>query len=216
MPRVTQDHLDARRQQILDAASRCFTRNGFHATSMPDIFAEAQLSSGAVYRYFAGKHAIIEALAESTLRPVLHAVRDAASAEPPLTVAEIIGLIQSELAITADRDATTSLVVQVWAESARDQGIRASYRKASVELHASIMALIRRLHPRRRAHADTAWAVISLSMGIFLCQTLVQEEPSTTESLVDQLGILLSDPVNRPRRASVRAQATALDPQLKR
>ena len=55
MPRVTQEHLDARRRQILDAARRRFIKNGFHATSMQDVLTEADLSAGAVYRYFASK-----------------------------------------------------------------------------------------------------------------------------------------------------------------
>ncbi len=44
MPKVTQQHMDARREQILDAARRCFLRDGFHSTSMQDLFAEAGLS----------------------------------------------------------------------------------------------------------------------------------------------------------------------------
>ncbi|MGW9069182.1 helix-turn-helix domain-containing protein, partial [Streptomyces yangpuensis] len=54
MARVSQAHLDARRRQILDGATRCFTRNGFHATSMQDVLKEVDLSAGAVYRYFSG------------------------------------------------------------------------------------------------------------------------------------------------------------------
>ncbi|HEY0718123.1 MAG TPA: helix-turn-helix domain-containing protein, partial [Streptosporangiaceae bacterium] len=54
MPKVTQQYRDARRDQILSAARRCFLRDGFHVTSMQDLFAESGLSSGAVYRYFAG------------------------------------------------------------------------------------------------------------------------------------------------------------------
>ena len=54
MPKVSDAHRAARRRQILDAARRRFVRNGFHATSMQDIFAEAGLSAGAVYRYFPG------------------------------------------------------------------------------------------------------------------------------------------------------------------
>ncbi len=37
MPKVTDAHLEARRQQILDAASACFARQGFHQTSIQDL-----------------------------------------------------------------------------------------------------------------------------------------------------------------------------------
>src|SRR5258708_10371771 len=63
MPRLTPRTRDARRQQILGAAQRCFTRNGFQATSMQDIFAESGLSAGSVYSHFTGKDEIITAIA---------------------------------------------------------------------------------------------------------------------------------------------------------
>ncbi|MDX2233460.1 MAG: helix-turn-helix domain-containing protein [Hyphomonadaceae bacterium] len=53
-----------RRRQILDAAISCFRRRGFHQTSMQEICAEAQLSAGALYRYFPAKADIIAAIAE--------------------------------------------------------------------------------------------------------------------------------------------------------
>jgi len=59
MPKVTQEHVDARRRQILSAALRCFAREGFHRTTMQDIFREAELSPGAVYSYFTGKEELI-------------------------------------------------------------------------------------------------------------------------------------------------------------
>jgi TetR/AcrR family transcriptional regulator, transcriptional repressor of aconitase len=71
MPSVSQEHLDARRRQILDAARRCFVRNGFHATSMQDVLAEANLSAGAVYRYFRGKDEIIAAIAGEALAEMI-------------------------------------------------------------------------------------------------------------------------------------------------
>jgi AcrR family transcriptional regulator len=53
-----------RREEILDAAQRCFARSGFHGASMQEICAEAQISPGGLYRYFASKEAIIAGIAE--------------------------------------------------------------------------------------------------------------------------------------------------------
>src|SRR6185437_10238200 len=40
MPKVTAEYRDARRTHLLDAARRCFVRDGFHATSMADVCRE--------------------------------------------------------------------------------------------------------------------------------------------------------------------------------
>lgn len=63
MPKVSDAYRDARRRSILDAAVACFERRGLHGTTTDDIAAEAGLSNGALYRYFDGKDAIIEAIA---------------------------------------------------------------------------------------------------------------------------------------------------------
>ena len=62
MPKVTEEHVAARRRQILSAALRCFARQGFHRTTMQDIFREADLSPGAVYSYFGSKDELIAAI----------------------------------------------------------------------------------------------------------------------------------------------------------
>ncbi len=62
MPKVTEEHVEARRRQILSAALRCFAREGFHRTTMQDIFGESDLSPGAVYSYFKGKDELIAAI----------------------------------------------------------------------------------------------------------------------------------------------------------
>src|SRR5688500_8917991 len=65
MPKVSEEHLDARRAQIVNAAVACFAREGFHRTTMHDICREAGLSPGAVYRYFASKDELIQAIADA-------------------------------------------------------------------------------------------------------------------------------------------------------
>jgi AcrR family transcriptional regulator len=61
MPKVSQKYLDDRRSEILDAAIVCFSRDGFHRTTMKDIVRESGLSPGAIYNYFRSKEEIIEA-----------------------------------------------------------------------------------------------------------------------------------------------------------
>ena len=55
-------HQTDRRATILDAAEQCFSRSGFHQTSMSDICQAAGMSPGNLYRYFPSKEAIIEGI----------------------------------------------------------------------------------------------------------------------------------------------------------
>ena len=64
-----------RRRQILDAALDCFRRRGFHQSSMQEICAAADISAGALYRYFGSKAEIITAIAEDERRDTSVAFR---------------------------------------------------------------------------------------------------------------------------------------------
>ena len=57
-------HQTDRRATILDAAEQCFSRSGFHQTSMSDICQAAGMSPGNLYRYFPSKEAIIAGITE--------------------------------------------------------------------------------------------------------------------------------------------------------
>jgi AcrR family transcriptional regulator len=84
MPKVTEAHSAARRQQIIDAAYRCFARKGFHQATMRDIYAEAELSPGAVYHYFDSKDAIIQASFEFDYQRSLDLFEAAKVSDDPL------------------------------------------------------------------------------------------------------------------------------------
>ena len=55
---------DVRRNQILDAARKCFIEKGYFPTRMEDIAKEAQLSKGGIYFHFEGKQQVFEALVQ--------------------------------------------------------------------------------------------------------------------------------------------------------
>jgi TetR/AcrR family transcriptional regulator, transcriptional repressor of aconitase len=68
MPKLSRERLDDRRQHILRAATVCFARDGFHRTTIADVRREADVSTGAIYTYFANKEAIIRAILEQARR----------------------------------------------------------------------------------------------------------------------------------------------------
>ena len=70
MPRLSDKTRQQRRQHILTSAWRCFSRDGFHATSIEDVIAATGMSSSAVYRYFRSKEEIIRASAETGVERV--------------------------------------------------------------------------------------------------------------------------------------------------
>lgn len=51
-----------RRNQVLDAAMRCFVEKGFHKAGIAEIADQAQMSPGHIYHYFKNKGAIITAI----------------------------------------------------------------------------------------------------------------------------------------------------------
>lgn len=64
MPRVSQDHLDARRRQILDGARTCFARHGYEGATVRKLELATQLSRGAIFHHFRDKESLFLALAE--------------------------------------------------------------------------------------------------------------------------------------------------------
>lgn len=115
MPRVSEEHLERRRQQILDAAQLCFARKGFHETSMQDVFTESGMSAGAVYRYFTSKNEIIGALVARTVGPLRDRLAEIIRSEVAPAPAEVVRLLTSEVVKHSGPEGALRLAPQVWA-----------------------------------------------------------------------------------------------------
>lgn len=117
MPKVSEQHALARRQQIIDAAYRCFARKGFHQTTMREIYGEAALSAGAVYHYFESKHEIIAASFDFDYERSAHLFTVAMESTDPLAALSdllnfFISGLQGAAALGASR-----VNVQAWGEA---------------------------------------------------------------------------------------------------
>lgn len=130
MPRVTQSHLDARRQQIVDAARARFASHGFARTSLADIVAESGLSTGAIYRYFGSKDDIVLAVCEQA--------RDALPTA--LTNEAVDGFLDHIRTMAAQGHA--KLVAQIYAEAAYSPSLADVVAQQISTLQAEIVELL--------------------------------------------------------------------------
>jgi AcrR family transcriptional regulator len=80
MPKLDEEKQRARQENILNAAERCFSGQGFHSTSMHDICREAGISPGTLYLYFRSKEDLIAAICERERAAFAHALTTIAEA----------------------------------------------------------------------------------------------------------------------------------------
>src|SRR2546430_16180992 len=64
MPKVSAEHRESRRRQILEGCRRAFGRYGYEGATVPQLEAETGLSRGAIFSYFPSKLDLFLALAE--------------------------------------------------------------------------------------------------------------------------------------------------------
>ncbi|HTV81079.1 MAG TPA: TetR/AcrR family transcriptional regulator [Acidobacteriaceae bacterium] len=133
MPKVSQEYLAARRSEILDAAIVCFSRDGFHRTTMKDIVRESRLSPGAIYNYFQSKEEIIEAIAARRQETERHLMREAIDEGPATEVLrQVRDAFLYELENTKER-LRRRVSVQLWAEAQRSPEVRKIVRRSFEE-----------------------------------------------------------------------------------
>ncbi|MBS1158119.1 MAG: transcriptional regulator, TetR family [Proteobacteria bacterium] len=137
-----QPRAELRKIQVLDAATECFRKNGFHNTSMLQISKAARMSVGHIYHYFENKEAIISAIVDrelQSLQSILLRIRDrsaggdllrAAAAEAQYAVDEIL------------HDQNAPLILEIIAEAARNPSVAAIVQESDQQGMSYFKALI--------------------------------------------------------------------------
>ena len=185
MPRLSETTRAQRRQHILTSAWRCFSRDGFHATSMDDIIAATGMSSSAVYRYFRSKEQIIHASAEEgviRVREIFVALLDHDPCPDP---AETLTLVVAELHHRSDNPDydMTRLALQTWAETLRDPVLHHRVRQLFVDTLEHIAELAQRwcdngyLPPGADTKAVAA-TLLSIMQGLIVMHHVVDDVPA--------------------------------------
>ena len=173
MPKITDAQRETRRQQILDAALRCFSRDGFHNTTTADIVREAGLSQGTLYLYFASKEDIVVALADDRHQGEAYVHALAQSEQDPLQGLKLLVDLYGR-SLTDPAEAEQRRVrIQRWAEAQRNPVIYESVTTGMLAVRQAIARLIERgqksgqLRPDLNADA-AAQAMIAIFQGLTL------------------------------------------------
>jgi AcrR family transcriptional regulator len=185
MPRLSDTTRAQRRQHILTSAWRCFSRDGFHVTSMDDIIAATAMSSSAVYRYFRSKEEIIRASAEEGVVKVGEIFVALLDRDPCPDPAETLTLLVAELHRRTDNPDydTTRLALQTWAEALRDPVLHPRARHVYVGALEHIAELAQRwrdngyLPPDADADAVAA-TLLSIMLGLIVMHHVVDDVPA--------------------------------------
>ena len=207
MPRVSDAHKEARRAQIVDAAIRCFHRNGFHPTTMDDIVRESGLSAGAVYTYFRSKDDLIVEAGSHRLDDIQATIAALASADPVPTPAQVVrALVDRVVTITVLGDLDIArIIVHGWGETLRNDRLRDAVHGAYATFRADTAALVRRwqlagLMASEVDPDEAAPALLSLMLG-FIVQRAVVGPVDPAAYARGAAALLAGAPVGAPARA---------------
>jgi len=194
VPKVTQEHLDARRAEILDGARRAFAEHGYQGATVARLEAATGLSRGAIFHYFENKNDLFVELAmemntrfgDILLDAGLHDAFRALAAESPEWLAV---LIETESRMRHDED-----FVRRFEAKAADTGPR-------------IQGWFEEQQAEGKLRADVSW----LELGRFttavlngLALRIAGGDPFDVEAMLQLLDSAIAAPrkprkVNRPR-----------------
>ncbi len=168
MPKVSEEYLEARRNEILAAATACFSRDGFHRTSMQAICREAGLSPGAVYRYFQGKDEIIEAMTEEGRRRNESMIAAAMARQDPEQTLEQLAEDFFAIFNAPDADTNIRVNIQLWAEALRNPRIMQLLQRRMSGVKGAFTEIILQAQSTGSVSADLdAEAVARMMIALF-------------------------------------------------
>lgn len=182
MPKVSEAHLERRRQQILDAAITCFARTGFHETTMADIAVEAGVSDTLAYRYFTGKEELIETAVRQHGDANLDGqLGTSEGVEDFRTLVDLLlGTNLRRFEHPEEMTATMGMYFRVWAEALHEEKTREELVERWRHYFDVVEGLVRRAQEAEQISPELdpramAWVMIATHYGSNLLAVLDHE-----------------------------------------
>jgi TetR/AcrR family transcriptional regulator, transcriptional repressor of aconitase len=150
VPKVSQDHLDSRRRQILDGTRQCFARYGYDGATVRRMEEATGLSRGAIFHHFRDKEALFLALALEEAQRMADVVAEQ-------------GLVQvmRELLVHPEQHDWLGTRLEVARRLRADAEFRAGWAERSAEITAATKARLQRQRAAGKVRDDVDAGVLT-------------------------------------------------------
>ncbi|MBA7846581.1 TetR family transcriptional regulator [Klebsiella sp. RHBSTW-00484] len=135
-----------RRVEIVAAAQKCLAEKGLHGASVADIARQAGLSVGQLYRIFASKEEIVEAIVSEIVNA---RVGEMVAGNHDLV--RMASVLAGVIPATDDTKTDNYLLMEINAEASRNPRLRKIMRQADRRLKEEGGRLTRHYHPEMSA-----------------------------------------------------------------
>ncbi|MCA9874985.1 MAG: TetR/AcrR family transcriptional regulator [Ardenticatenaceae bacterium] len=190
MPKMKPEALEARRNQILQAALKCFVDAGYHKTSVDDIASQAGLSKGSIYTHFESKHALLLTLltrvSQVTDLPGILGAETTTEQEKFSAVLEgIISYVQS-----GDFQDYAALLMVAWREAQSDLAIRQTVAGLYAGMRGGFSQLIQQGIESGQIEPIDARSFASILIAIFdglMIQAMVDDQAIDWQAVAETI-----------------------------
>jgi AcrR family transcriptional regulator len=185
MPRVSQDHVDARRRQILDGARACFARHGYEGATVRRLEEEIGLSRGAIFHHFRDKDALFLAAAEDD------------AAQMAAVVARH-GLVQVMRDLLRDADPDwLGTQLEVSRRLRTDEDFRARWEKRAAEIERATRGRLERQNDAGLLRDDVEVGVLQRFLALALDGLVLRLATGVPAGDLDRVLDLIEETVRR-------------------
>jgi AcrR family transcriptional regulator len=196
VPKVTQEHLDARRAEILDGARRTFAEHGYEGATVVRLEEAIGLSRGAIFHYFENKTDLFVELAMEMNTRFVDLVVES-------------GLNEAFRALTAESPEWLAVLIETESRMRHDEAFVRRFEAKAADAAPRVRAWFEQQQAEGKLRNDVSWVEIgrfttSLLNGLAL--RVAGGDPFDIEAMLR----LLDDAIApRRRRAPAKARPVA-------
>lgn len=166
MPKATEAHASEVRHRILEGAHHAMLAGGYRGTSMPTIAAEAGVSVGLIYRYFASKEELYLAMCETVTAQHLDEL-----AGQLATIPDPSERLESAVHLFVDSlrdEAWGPIVIDGWAEVELNPRLRDLLRRRCDQIRGFAALFMRELIAAGAVREDLDVETLSMASAMLL------------------------------------------------